>query len=402
MKTESIIPRPKLMGAELTAYLLALLVVAACVTSGCVSKSHADDRTRLQEKGRYLATIGVCQACHTPPDVPNSLPPPGDKAAVRRERTFRTDPDWYRYLDPEGRKAYAGGVPFLLRFSATSNGLVTSSNITPDPDTGIGKWSEEDIMEVLRSGKRKDGSVLFLFTPHTFFQNLAEEDLRALAVYLKSLPPINNQVQPRILPFTPSPATGTSTLKIAPEGRTQQRAQYLLTALTGCRECHSYTTKAGNFRPFVGGDPEDPFNGVFRLGPDLPLRQAETGFANFPYPGYAIIYAGNLTQFGSGGELAHIRTERIVSAIKGGIGVDEDRYGRTEQLSHIMMWQFYSAMLDDDAFAIADYLKTLKYEPHEVEPRLQYFGTDWAAAFEQAFGEAPSTEDRRLFGKTAP
>lgn len=364
--------------------------------SGAQPRTEAETM-RLVAHGRYLATIGVCDACHTPPGVSLMKPPASDKAANQRERIFRTDPDWFRYLDPG--KRMAGGVPFILRFAPNSSGIVYTKNLTPDPTTGLGNWTEGEIVDVLRTGRRKDGTALFLFPPHSFFKNLAEEDARALAVYLRSLPPVHHQILVRSLPFPVSPVAGVSSLSKAPEGRTTERAEYLLKGLVGCTECHSYRGKDGKLVEFAGGDPSDPFNGTFRLGPDLPLRQPEKGLAAFPYPGYAVLYAGNLTRFGLGGDLNYVPSEIIVRAVRQGISVEPDPYGRARPLAHIMMWQFYAGMTDDDAFALAEYIKSLRYIPHQVEPRLIYFGSDWKEAFEQAFGEKPSENDRKIFGK---
>jgi hypothetical protein len=66
----------------------------------------------------------------------------------------------------------SGGVPFWLRFSSTSHGVVYSRNLTPDKETGLGQWSDNEIVRVLHEGVRKDGTSLFLFAPHTFFKNL--------------------------------------------------------------------------------------------------------------------------------------------------------------------------------------------------------------------------------------
>jgi len=354
-------------------------------------------RARLLDHGRYLATIGVCEACHTPPAVPSALPSPRDTQARARELRFRTDPDWFRYLDPE--RKMAGGVPFILRFSKDSSGVVYTRNITPDVETGIGNWTEDEIVRVLRTGKRKDGTALFLFPPHSFYKELAQQDALALAVYLKSLKPVRHTILQRSLPFPVEPVAVTTDLITPPQGRSPERANYLMRSLVGCKECHSHHTSDGSLSEFSGGDPRDPFLGSFRLGPDLPLRQEEKGLAAFPYPGYAVLYGGNLTRFGLGGDLSHVGTADIVRAIRGGISTVADAYGRPRPLAHVMMWQFYSGMTDDDAYSIAEYIKGLRYVDHKVEPRLLEFGDDWEAAFEQAFGEKPSANDRAIFGK---
>jgi len=388
------------------------------------ARRPAEEQARLVDHGRYLAAIGACAACHTPPDVAAQSPGPIDTAALDKERRFRTEPDWFQYMDTGGHNYLSGGVPFHLRFSGTSNGVVYSSNITPDPDTGLGGWTEDEIVRAIRAGERKAGSspsLLYLFPPHSFFSNLAEDDARALAAYLKIVVPVPNkllsqQSRHRHLPADQAPRQPAvaSELKVAPTGRSLERGRYLINSLVGCRECHSYqkfTEKGPVLQEFVGGDPSDPFVGVFRLGPDLPLRPDERGFAVFPYPGYAVLYAGNLTRFGAGGDLNHVRTEEIVRAIREGVSTQRDKYGRPQPLAHVMLWQFYASMTDDDAFSIAEYLKTLRYMPHSVEPRLKLYGTDWEAAFRQVYGsfnaltggpdEVITDADRNLLGKEA-
>jgi hypothetical protein len=203
-----------------------------------------------------------------------------------------------------------------------------------------------------------------------------------------------------------------TSLKVAPTGRSVERGKYLINSLVGCRECHSYqkfTSTGPVLQEFVGGDPSDPFLGVFRLGPDLPLRPDEKGFAVFPYPGYAVLYSGNLTRFGIGGDLRGVSDDTIVRAIRLGISTMPDKYGRPRPLEHVMLWQFYSSMTDDDAYSIAAYLKTLKYVPHNVEPRLLLYGSDWEAAFHRVFGsfdvltgataDSVTDSDLSIFGK---
>ena len=305
------------------------------------------------------------------------------------------DPDWVKYLDSSRRMA--GGVPFIIRLSGNAHGLVVTPNITPDVETGIGSWTEDEIVEVLRTGKRKDGQVLFTFPPHSFYKDLALEDARSIARYLKTLPPVKNRIISRQLPFEPQPMV-PSPLEKAPQGRTRERATYLMNALVGCKECHSHH-KDGKLVEFAGGYSSDPFQGTFRLGPDLPLRQTEKGFAAFPYPGFAVLYGNNLTEFGHGGKHEKVPVETLVRAIRGGISVERDEYGRPVPLGHVMMWPFYRSMSDKDAYALAEYLKTLNPIPNPIGPRRKYFGTDWEAAFKQVFGEPPTPQDKAAFGK---
>ncbi|MBJ7402114.1 MAG: hypothetical protein JHD07_01930 [Bradyrhizobium sp.] len=360
-----------------------------------LSSGNVNAQGPASQRGEYLATIGACAACHTPPAV-KELSQACTPEEQARETTVRSNPDWFAHLDPA--KTMAGGVPFILRFSATSSGLVQSSNITPDMTTGIGNWSEAQIIDAIKLGIRPDGSSLFRFAPHTFYENLAQDDLQSLAAYLKSLRPISNAIQPRNLPFPTQPANPKPSIPQAPQGRNPARAEYLMNALVGCKECHSYHDTSGTLQPFIGGDPIDPFVGVFRLGPDLPLRQNEKGWSAFPYPGYAVLYGGNLTRFGQGGDLEPVTPPQIARAIREGVGTVLDQYGRPQPLAHVMLWQFYRDMTDTDALALSDYLKSLNFIPHDIGQRLRLFGTDREAAFKQVFGTLPSSNDRLIFG----
>lgn len=409
------------------------------------------EQKQLIARGRYLAIIGVCSACHTPPNVTAALSK--DSAELTRDRVFKSDPDWFKYLDPEGKNYLAGGVPFILRLGSNLSGLVVTTNITPDPVDGIGAWTEQEIADTIRYGRRPKKAVtpdkaeyLYLFPPHIFYNNLAREDALALAYYLKSLPPKKNAVPipRRELPaaFEPNadsnPVGPVSEQDKAPIGRTLERAQYLTTSLVGCRECHSHHTNdpklaavvpehqehmkifqrgpaaireykkqhewdaaepfLGPLIPFAGGGPGDPYEGVFRFGPDLPLRVGEKGVSLFPYPGYAVLYGENLTRFGLNGPESGVTAEALVRAIRQGIAPAPDDYGRPRALSQVMMWPFYSSMTDDDAYAIAAYVKSLSFIPNEVKG-LTYYGEDWEAMFAQVFGEPPTDNDRNIFGK---
>jgi hypothetical protein len=293
----------------------------------------------------------------------------------------------------------SGGVPFIIRLNRHTSGVVYSRNITPDRATGIGGWTDSELIRAIRTGIRPDGTSLFLFAPHTFYKNLAYTDVAAIVAYLRTLRPVKHEVPHRQLPFEPKPATDVTTMRDAPSGRTHARAQYLLQAVVGCAECHSYHTEHGNLVEFAGGDERDHFIGVFRLGPDLPLTPQERGFAAFPYPGYAVIYGGNLTRFGKSGDLARTSVDKLVEATRTGVSTRTDAYGRPRPLGHVMLWQFYARMSDGDAYALADYIKNLRYIPHPVKTGPIQFGEDWRAAFRQVFGEPPSTADAQAFGK---
>src|ERR1700736_4031555 len=117
----------------------------------------------LVQRGAYLAKVGDCVACHTA---------------------------------PKG-KPFAGGLPMT-----TPMGQIYTTNITPDPDTGIGKWSEEDFEKALRQGVAKDGHNLYPAMPYPSYAKVQDDDVKALyAYFMKGVAPVNQANRPSDIPF---------------------------------------------------------------------------------------------------------------------------------------------------------------------------------------------------------
>jgi mono/diheme cytochrome c family protein len=125
------------------------------------------------DRGRYLANAMLCPLCHTP--------------ISERDGSY----DASRFL--------AGG----MRVSAYPWGVWYSRNLTPDPETGLGRWSEEEIVQAFTRGVARDGRRLDpMAMPWPWFSRLTPDDARAIAVYLKALPPVVNAVPaPRHVPM---------------------------------------------------------------------------------------------------------------------------------------------------------------------------------------------------------
>ena len=147
-------------------------------------------------------------------------------------------------------------------------GTVYSSNITPDRTTGIGAWTDEQIITAIRLGRRPSGERLLPVHPYTVFNGMAEEDLRALVAYLRTLPPVNRPTPPKkitvplfetvFLPAwlaafapreTPPPTAPTSGVA---------RGEYLVRAVAHCGECHTprTITMATDNARFLAGNPK--------------------------------------------------------------------------------------------------------------------------------------------------
>src|SRR6266540_3875735 len=161
------------------------------------------------ERGKYLVdTVMTCHNCHTP------MGPNG----------------------PMFDKAFSGG----LRFDEPPFD-VTASNITPDKETGIGNWSETDIKKLLTTGVRPNGVPVAQIMPTAFYKVLTPRDLNAITAYLRSLPPVKNQVAAPVYKIALPPMEVPNASKPMSEaelGDKVKRGFYLVT-IAHCMECHS-------------------------------------------------------------------------------------------------------------------------------------------------------------------
>ena len=141
----------------------------------------------MVERGRYLVNIAGCNDCHTP-------------------GYFFGKPDMKRYL---------GGSD--VGFEMPGLGVFFGRNITPDPQTGIGKWSIKQIVTALQTGTRPDGRILAPIMPWHAFAHLTHDDVTAIAHFLKSIPPVHHEV---IGPFGPGQKVPGFMMRIVPPGGT--------------------------------------------------------------------------------------------------------------------------------------------------------------------------------------
>ena len=162
--------------------------IAAC--AGALGMAFIDVASAQQaqaERGKYLVAIAGCNDCHTP-------------------GYFFGKPEMDRYL---------GGSE--VGFEIPGLGVFHGPNLTPDPETGIGNWSIGQIVTALQTGKRPDGRELAPIMPWRAFANLTKDDATAIAVFLKSLPPVKNKVPG---PFGPNEKPTEFVMKIVPgEGK---------------------------------------------------------------------------------------------------------------------------------------------------------------------------------------
>lgn len=136
------------------------------VWTAAAPAAQAEDRADQLRRGAYLARIMDCGGCHTP-------------------GALTGQPDATRML---GGSDIGFGIPGM--------GVFYPPNLTPHPETGIGAWSEQEIVAAVRAGMRPDGRALAPAMPWRSYAALTDEDALALAAYLKSLPPVAHASPP--------------------------------------------------------------------------------------------------------------------------------------------------------------------------------------------------------------
>ncbi|MDM0045725.1 c-type cytochrome [Variovorax dokdonensis] len=179
-------------------------------------------------RGLYLARAADCAACHT----------------------------------ADGGAPMAGGVPLPSPF-----GMLYGTNITPDPEHGIGKWSADDFYKALHDGSAPGGRQLYPAMPYTSYRSMPREDADAIYAYLMQLPPVSVANKEPDLSFPYNLRFGVYFWKVlflkdelpdASQGQSVQwqRGRYLANGLGHCAECHTPRGKLGQLdadRPLQGG-----------------------------------------------------------------------------------------------------------------------------------------------------
>jgi mono/diheme cytochrome c family protein len=279
--------------------LTVLLFVFASVTQAGSSEAEL-------ARGEYLVNgIVACGNCHTPRNV--------DATANEEMRLA----GGFLIEEPEF-KAYA-------------------PNITQDRATGIGTWSDEDIMRAVREGVRPDGTVIGPPMPIPSYRQMSDSDIRAIVAYLRTVAPVRNVV-PRSEYNIPLPESWGAPLgRVADVARDDPVAYgtYLGNALGHCMECHTPMSE-----------------GVFDFS-----RTGAGGFVlNKPFGLELAAVTANITPHPHQG-IGEWTDDEIKMAITQGISRD----GR--KLVRIMAFDYYRNISDEDLDALIAYLRSLPSQP---------------------------------------
>ncbi|MCU1228431.1 MAG: cytochrome c-related protein [Acidobacteria bacterium] len=221
-------------------------------------------------------------------------------------------------------------------------GVVAAQNITSDPETGLGKWTDGEILRAIREGVDRNGDALFPMMPYTHLRNLGDEDAKSIVVYLRTLKPVRNQVVAKridfpvnlFVKFAPQPLDGPVS---APDPHDSLKYGKYLTTIAGCYECHTpHDDKNGLIadKPFSGGwEMRGPWGRVLT--------------ANLtPHPDNYLGRATKAEFIGRFRAFASIDPLHPPVAAKG--------------RNTVMPWLAFAQMTDNDLGAIYDYLKTVK------------------------------------------
>ena len=264
------------------------------------------------ERGRYLADgLLGCMDCHS----------------VR---------DWSKHDVPVVNNMMGAGDIFPAKGLP---GRMVASNLTPDPETGVGNWTDDQLARAIREGIGHDGRALFPLMPYEDFRHLSDEDLASVIVFLRSLAPIRHSLPKTEIIFPvkylirsiPQPLTGPVP---EPDLSTPVKRGAFLVAVGGCGDCHT---------PMKRGQ---PLKGMELAGGEIfegPWGRAATA---------------NITPGPSG--LSYYDEALFVEVLRTG-------FVKARKLSPIMPSWAFRNLTDEDLKAIYAYLRTVKPVKHRVD-----------------------------------
>ena len=242
------------------------------------------------ERGEYLVCIGICSSCHTQKDSEG--------------KTIK-------------EKFLSGGQRV---------GGLLASNLTSDPETGLGRWSDEQIIASIRNGTRPDGSSVRPPMGTFFYRDLSDADVKAIVAYLRTVPAIKNPVE-RLDPQRASVKTELVSTVAEPDRKNQVAyGRYIGVTVSHCFQCHT---------PRIDGQPD-----LARLG---------AGGNSYTARGGGTVVASNITPT----SLGSWSDEQIRTVITKGVRPDGGK------LVGVMDFDMYARMSDSDMNALIVFLRNL-------------------------------------------
>jgi mono/diheme cytochrome c family protein len=290
---------------KLTIVLSALFLISACggghVQLPDLSHTLGQDTAGLTARGEYIVrNVAVCGHCHA-----------------------------QNPKNPDG--PLSGG----MEFKNWRIGTVRASNLTPDNETGLGAWSEAEIVRAIRNGEDRAGHLLTPVMPYEWFHDMSDADALAVARYLKSLPPVRNAVETdhsfayKFAKIFFLKVKGGAAEPVPARDVNPRYGYYLATHVALCADCHT---------PRGGLQQKPKLDELFSGDPTPPA-----GFPANP----ANLTPDEKTGIGKWSEADFIRTIRT--------GTDPANH----KLHRFMPYEYFRRMTDNDLRAIYRYLMTL-------------------------------------------
>lgn len=179
-----------------TTLFLTLTGLAYVTTAAARDDGPAREAARV-ERGKYIVNTAGCIDCHTPLKMGANGPEPDFERNLSGHPASLVMPP--APVLPEG--------PWVATVGATMTawsgpwGTSFTANLTPDPETGLGKWTEKEFVDTIRTGRHLGrGREILPPMPWPVYRNLTDEDLAAVFAYLRTIPPIQNRVPAPIPP----------------------------------------------------------------------------------------------------------------------------------------------------------------------------------------------------------
>ena len=229
-------------------------------------------------------------------------------------------------------------------------GVARAANLTSDVETGLGSWSEAEIVRALRNGERKDGRLLAPVMPYEWFHEMSDDDALAVARYLKTLPPVTHAIRQspnlmfklgKALFLRPKSAVSISA---PPRGATAGYGAYVSQHVGRCAECHTPLTGIRSLP-----DKSRLFAGMAHPPKDFPAKPLNLTPDS----------ATGIGRWSEGDFLQVIRTGKKLDGAS---------------LNPYMPWQQIRRMSDDDLRAIYRYLRTIPAVRNDQAPATQPAG----------------------------
>jgi cytochrome c553 len=193
---------------------LSVLIVAACPHPSTAQESAL-------ERGRYLVeTVAFCGVCHNTRDANRQMIPGMELAG--------------------GRVIALNDMRTVLPDVPPGDIRAVVPNITPDPETGIGRWTDAQLAVAIREGRRPDGSIIGPPMPMALYRGLSDRDLTAIVAYLRTVPPKHNAVTQHSTYPVPIEPYGPPIDHVAdPADNPVARGAYIAGPLAHCMDCHT-------------------------------------------------------------------------------------------------------------------------------------------------------------------